>query len=44
MGRSSDYGNGMYQQLMEIMGRLETVEKDSREQINTLNNRIDTLE
>ena len=27
MGRSSDYGNGMYQQLMEIMGRLETVEK-----------------
>ncbi len=44
MGRSSDYGSGMYQQLMDIMGRLETVEKDSKEKINTLNNRIDTLE
>ena len=29
MGRKSNYENGMYQQLMEIMGRLETVEKDS---------------
>ena len=29
MGRNSDYSNGMYQQLMEIMGRLETVEKES---------------
>lgn len=44
MGRSSDYGSGMYQQLMEIMGRLETVEKDSKAKIDTLNDRIDTLE
>lgn len=44
MGRSSDYGSGMYQQLMDIMGRLETVERDSKEKINILNDRIDTLE
>lgn len=44
MGRKSDYGNGMYQQLQEIMGRLETVEKDSKQKIETLNRRIDTLE
>lgn len=44
MGRSSDYGSGMYRQLMDIMGRLETVEKDSKEKIDTLNDRIDTLE
>lgn len=43
MGRSSDYGNGMYKQLMEIMGRLESVEKDSKQKIDTLNERIDTL-
>ena len=44
MGRKSSYENGMYQQLMEIMGRLETVEKDSAQKIDTLNKRIDTLE
>ena len=44
MGRKSDYGNGMYQQLQEIMGRLETVEKDSKQKIDTLNKRINTLE
>lgn len=44
MGRNSDYGNGMYQQFMEIMGRLETVEKDSKQKIATLNSRIDILE
>lgn len=44
MGRGSDYGSGMYQQLMDIMGRLETVERDSKEKINTLNDRIDVLE
>lgn len=44
MGRKSNYENGMYQQLMELMGRLETVEKDSAQKINTLNKRIDTLE
>ena len=40
MGRNSDYNNGMYQQLMEIMGRLETVEKESTQKINSLNSRI----
>ena len=44
MGRKSNYENGIYQQLMEIMGRLDTVEKESAQKINTLNNRIDTLE
>ena len=44
MGRKSDYGNGMYQQLQEIMERLETVEKESKQKIETLNKRIDTLE
>lgn len=44
MGRKSNYENGMYQQLMEIMGRLETVEKDSAQKIEQLNKRIDTLE
>ena len=44
MGRKSNYENGIYQQLMEIMGRLEKVEKDSIQKINTLNQRIDNLE
>lgn len=44
MGRNSDYGSGMYQQLMDIMGRLETVEKIQRKKIDALNNRIETLE
>ena len=43
MGRKSNYENGMYQQLMEIMGRLENVEKDSAQKINTLNRQIDSL-
>lgn len=34
----------MYQQLMEIMGRLDTVEKDSAQKIDTPNKRIDALE
>lgn len=44
MGRKSNYENGMYQQLIELMGRLETVEKDSTQKIDRLNKRIDTLE
>lgn len=44
MGRKSDYGNGMYRQLQELMGRLETVEKESKQKIDTLNRRIDSLE
>ena len=43
MGRKSNYENGMYQQLMEIMGRLETVEKSSAQKIDSLNNRIAAL-
>lgn len=44
MGRKSNYENGIYQQLVEIMGRLNTVEIESTQKINTLNKRIDTLE
>ena len=44
MERKSNYENGMYQQFMEIMGRLENVEKDSSQKIDILNKRIDTLE
>ncbi len=44
MGRKSNYENGIYQQLVEIMGRLNTVEIESAQKINTLNKRIDTLE
>ena len=32
MGRKSSYENGMYQQLMEIMGRLDTVEKEHKKE------------
>lgn len=32
----------MYKRLMEIMGRLETVEKGSKQKNDTLNHRIDT--
>ena len=44
MGRKSDYNNGMHQQLLEIMERLDKVEHDSKQKIDTLNNRIDILE
>ena len=44
MGRKSDYNNGMYQQLLEVMERLDKVEHDSKQKIDTLNNRIDILE
>lgn len=36
MGRNSDYGNGMYQQLMEIMERLDTVEKEHKQEVGQL--------
>lgn len=42
MGRKSDYGNGMYQQLMEIMEHLESVEK-SLIKIEIFQNRLVTL-
>ena len=31
MGRKSNYENGMYLQLMEIMGRLDVVQKEYKE-------------
>lgn len=36
MGRNSDYNNGMYQQLMEIMGRLDSVEKEHKQEVKEL--------
>ena len=36
MGRKSSYENGMYQQLMEIMGRLDTIEKEHKKEIADL--------
>ena len=32
MGRHSDYGNGMYRQIQEIMGRLESMEKELKDE------------
>lgn len=50
MGRQSDYGNGMFQQLQEIMGRLDSVEKElftekihHRKDVENLNAKIDGL-
>lgn len=43
MGRKSDYSNGMYQQLMEIMGRLDTVEKEHKEEVRQLKTEISDL-
>ena len=36
MGRKSSYENGMYQQLMEIMGRLDTIEKEHKKETGEL--------
>lgn len=51
MGRKSDYSNGMYKQMQEIMGRLESIEKDLKtekrehqEDVDRLNDRISGLE
>lgn len=44
MGRKSDYGNGMYQQLMDVMERMNTFERESNQKISSLNNRISILE
>lgn len=43
MGRSSDYGSGMYQQLMDIMGRLDSVEKEYKHEIKGLKGEISDL-
>ncbi|MCR1986365.1 bZIP transcription factor [Blautia coccoides] len=44
MGRTSDYGHGLYKQLEEVMARLDCVEKTSNKEIEQLNGRIDILE
>lgn len=44
MGRTSDYGHGLYKQLEEVMTRLDHVEKTSAMEIEHLNDRIDILE
>ena len=43
MGRNSDYGSGMYQQLMEIMGRLDSVEKEHKQEVRQLKEEISDL-
>ena len=43
MGRNSDYGSGMYQQLMEIMGRLDSVEKEHKKEVRQLKEEISDL-
>lgn len=40
MGRHSNYQNGMYQQLQEIMGRLENVEKEHKQEVKELKEEI----
>ncbi len=51
MGRQSDHGNGMYKQMLEIMGRLDSLEHDLRVEkkehkrdVDQLNDRIGILE
>lgn len=43
MGRSSDYSGGMYQQLMDIMGRLDSVEKEHKQEVKELKGEISDL-
>lgn len=43
MGRKSSYENGMYQQLMEIMGRLDTIEKEHKKETGELKTEIADL-
>lgn len=43
MGRKSNYENGMYQQLMEIMGRLDTVEQEHKQEVGELKAEIADL-
>ncbi len=40
MGRKSNYSNGMYQQLQEIMGRLEMVEKEHKKEVTQLKQEV----
>lgn len=43
MGTKSNYEHGMYQQLLEIMGRLDTVEKAHKEEVGQLKEEISSL-
>lgn len=43
MERNSDYGSGMYQQFMEIMGRLDSVEKEHKKEVRQLKEEISDL-
>lgn len=43
MGRHSNYENGMYRQLQEIMGRLDSVEKEHKQEVGRLNEEISCL-
>lgn len=43
MGRKSNYEIGMYQQLMDIMGRLDTVEKEHKQEVGKLKAEIADL-
>ena len=40
---AGNYQKGMYDQLMEVMARLDTVERDNRHEISRLNNEISDL-
>lgn len=43
MGRKSNYENGMFNQLQEIMGRLDSVEKEHKQEIGHLKDEISNL-
>ena len=43
MGRNSDYGNDMYKQLVEIMGQLDSVEKEHKQETRQLEKEISDL-
>ena len=36
MGRKSNYEHGMYQQLLEIMGRLDSGEREHKQEVSEL--------
>lgn len=43
MGRKSNYENGLFNQLQEIMGRLDSVEKEHKQEIGHLKDEISDL-
>jgi len=44
MGRNSNYNNDILKQLHEVMGRLDSVEKDYKTDVNKLNDKVIVLE